>query len=87
MVVEDNLVAGIMPETPVVDNKVEEGIIIKIEEVGVDQGIIRITGMGLGIEIIGGDLPTMAKWVVITLAYAICNIYNLGHSSDEVSQV
>lgn len=55
MVVEDNLGAGIMSEIPVVDNQVEEGIIVKIEEVGVDQGIIRITGMGLGIEIVGGD--------------------------------
>ena len=57
----------LMAEILVVDNKIG-GIMLKIEEVVVDLGIIKITGMGLGIEIVGGKAAALA----ISVCYPKC---------------
>jgi hypothetical protein len=65
-VVGDHLVGDLMAEIFVVDNKIG-GIMLKIEEV-VDQGIIKITGMDLGIAIVGGKAAALA----ISVCYPKC---------------
>jgi hypothetical protein len=67
LVVGDHLVGDLMAGIPAVDNKIG-GIMVKIEEVVVDQGIIKITGTGLGIEIVGGKAAALA----ISVCYPKC---------------
>jgi hypothetical protein len=66
-VVGDHLVGDLMAEILVVGNKIG-GIMLKIEEVVVDQGIIKITGMDLGIAIVGGKAAALA----ISVCYPKC---------------